>query len=228
MSINYDDLAEKTDNLVTNIHKLKENISVLKKKIIMISCINNKLEKNKILKQETNSNLLFQSSILKNEYIYYTNIYDIIIDKYSKELYELSEYILIILVSLNNLEIDNNDAKKLIYNKIIYTKKNNTMNSGKLKEIINNITNNLKVVDEFIKLFDIYIEKLSVENKNKNIHNSNFEINIKYKKQIIIVEYTKYCDKFIKNIDYFKLCSDSIINQIETSELLKFFLKLKT
>ena len=47
------------------------------------------------------------------------------------------------------------------------------------------------------------------------------------KKESIILEYTKYCDKFIKIIDYFKECSESVINQIETSQLLKFFLKLK-
>lgn len=227
MNIDYGNLEEKTDIIITNLHKLNHNINVLKKKINQINIINKKLGSNKVLKQENNSNLVFQCNILKNEFFYYSNIYEIILQKYTKELFELSDYIIIILISLNSLEIDNNEEKKQIYNKIIHTKKTPNKSSGKLKETINNITNNLKVVDEFISLFNSYIEKLSKENKSKNIHNNNFEINIKFKKEGIVLEYNKYCNKFIKNIDYFKLCLDSIIDQIETSKILIFFLKLK-
>ena len=59
------------------------------------------------------------------------------------------------------------------------------------------------------------------------MHSDNFEININYKKDIITIEYKKYCDKFIKTITYFMDCSNCVIDQIETSKLLKFFLKLK-
>lgn len=227
MSLDYNNLEDKTYNIITNLQSMNDNIFVLKKKIILLDNINKKLEKNKMLKHDNNNNLLFQSNILKNEYSYYTNIYDIILDKYSKELYELSEYILIIIIALNKLEIENNDSKQLIYNKIIYTKQLGNINTGKLKEIINNIINNLKIVDEFIKLFDSYINKLTLDNSDKNIHNNNFELAIKYKKESIILEYNKYCDKFIKIIDYFKDCTDCVIKQIETSQLLKFFMKLK-
>ena len=197
MSLDYNNLEDKTYNIITNLQSMNDNIFVLKKKIILLDNINKKLEKNKMLKHDNNNNLLFQSNILKNEYSYYTNIYDIILDKYSKELYELSEYILIIIIALNKLEIENNDSKQLIYNKIIYTKQLGNINTGKLKEIINNIINNLKIVDEFIKLFDSYINKLTLDNSDKNIHNNNFELAIKYKKESIILEYNKYCDKFI-------------------------------
>ena len=64
---------------------------------------------------------------------------------------------------------------------------------------------------------------MSNKNKKDNIHNNNFELNAKYKENILL-EYNKYCDKFIKVIDYFRECSDSVIDQIETSKLLKFFL----
>jgi hypothetical protein len=225
--MDYNVLENKTTTIIANLQILNQNISVLKNKIIQINNINSKLEKNKILKQESNNNLSFQCDMLKNEFLYYTNIYNIILDKYSKDLYELSEYILIILYSLNKLEIDNTEKKKHIFNKIIYTKQITKTNSGKLKELIINIINNLKVVDEFIKLFNYYISNLKIDNNNKNLHSNNFELNIKYKKETIIVEYNKYCDKFIKIIDYFMDCSNSIIDQIETSKLLNFFLKLK-
>jgi hypothetical protein len=225
--MDYNSLDGKTNKIISNLQGLNGNISLLKKKIIMINNINSKLEKNKILKQDGNSNLSFQCNMLKNEFSYYTNIYNIIINKYFKELFELSQYILIILISLNKLEIDNIEKKKIIYNKIIYNKKFKKKTSGNLNELFNNIINNLKVVDEYIKLFNDYINKLELDNNNKNLHSNNFEINIKYNKDVISVEYNKYCNKFMKTISYFMICSDCVINQIETSKLLKFFLKLK-
>ena len=220
-------LDEKTNKIMDNIETLNSKVTIIKKKILTINNVNQKLEKNKILKQDENSNLAFQSVMLKNEFSYYLNIYNFTKSKYSKELKELSEYILIILVSLNKLEIGNDEKKKEIFNQIIYAKKIDKKTTGDLKDIFNNIINNLKLVDKFIKLFDEYIKQLKTQNNNKNLHSNNFEININYKKEIITIEYNKYCDKFTKTINYFLLCTNNIIDQIETSNLLKFFLNLK-
>ena len=226
--MNYEEIEAKTNTIVTNLYNLNNNISQIKKKINNINKIYQRLGKNKVLVQENSNNkLLFQNNILKNEYTYYKNIYDQILDKYSKEIYELSEYVLIIIISLNKIEIDNQAAKNNIFSKIIYTRKLNHISFGILNEIINNIINNLKLVDEFLKLFDNYLQNLSKRNTQENIHNNTFELTAKYKKENILLEYNKYCDKFIKVIDYYKECSDSVINQIETSKLLKFFLRLK-
>ena len=227
--MNYENVQSKTNNIVSNLHKLNNNISNIKKKITLLNKVYLDLEKNKILTQEySNNKLLFQSSILKNEYYYYKNIYDLILEKYSKELYELSECILIILISLNNLEINNLEEKHNIFSKIIYTKKLDNINFGQLNEIINNIINNLKLVDNFIEIFDIYLTNLKKKNDHNNIHNNPFEISVKYKKETILLEYNKYCDKFIEVIDYFNECSDSVIDQINSSKLLKFLLNLKS
>lgn len=227
--MDYSNLENKTNKIIENLQGLNNNISSLKKKISMITNINSKLEKNKILKQDINSNLSFQSSMLRNECTYYKNIYNSILNKYSKELFELSEYILIILLSLNKLEIGNSEKKKIIFNKIIHTKKGTDTSKtyGKLKEVFSNIINNLKAVDEYIQLFDKYINKLKIENTDKNLHSNNFEINIKHKKDIIVLEYNKYCEKFVKTINYFVEFSENVIDQIETSKLLNFFLNLK-
>ena len=225
--MDYGRLENNTSKIISNLQNLNENITLLKKKIIMINNINSKLEKNRILRQDADNNLCFQSTMLKNEFSYYTNIYNIILNKYFKELSELSQYILIILISINKLEIDNIEKKKIIYNKIIFPRKIAKKNSGNLNELFKNIINNLKVVDEYIKLFNDYINDLKSQNNHKNLHSNNFEINIKYKKDIITIEYNKHCDKFMKTIDYFMICSDCVINQIETSKLLKFFLEIK-
>ena len=224
--MDYPGLEEKTTKIIDNLQVLKNNIGLLKKKIITIRDVNLELEKNKILKQDSDSNLSFQSNMLKNEFSYYTNIYNFITGKYSKELFELSEYILIILVSLNKLEIGNEEKKKNIFSKIIYMKKDK-QTSGNLKNVFLTIINNLKLVDDFIKIFNEYISKLEVKNNKKNLHSNNFEIKAKYKKEMIIIEYNKYCDKFVKTTNYFMKCCENVIDQIESSELLKFFLNIK-
>ena len=227
-NIEYTEISKKTDVIIENLNLLDNNINKIKKKIATISKIYKTLECNKILTIDNNNFLLFQTQILKNEYFYYNNLYKIILDKYTHEIYELSEYVMIILILLNKLEIANKSGKTNIYNKIIHIKKTANVNYGKLNEIINGTINNLKLVDEFIKLFNNYINKVSKKNDKDNIHNGNYELAIKNKKTTILMEYNKYYDKFTKTIEYFKKCSESVIHQIETSNLLKFFLNEKS
>lgn len=222
----YKRVQDKTNSIISNLHTLNSNIGTIKTKITILDTLNTQLDKNKVLKHD-NNNLTFQSMILKNEYNYYTNIYNILINKYSNELYELAEYILYILLSLNNIEIDDTENKQVVFNKIIYIHKIKNITGGKLNELINSIIINLKTVDEFLSLFKKYIEKIQKSNNIKNIHNRTFECNIQHKNEIILLDYNKYRDKFTKMINYFKDCSDSIIVQIESSPILDFFLKLK-
>ena len=217
----------KTNMIITYLNKLDNNIKTIKRKIISINTLYKKLETNKILLQEPNSNLIFQSNMLKNEHDYYNNMYKLILNKYSSDIQELAEYIMMILISLKEIEINNQD-KIHIFSKIIKIKKYNYINYGIINEIINTTINNLKLIDEFIKLFDNYIEKFQKTNNKYNNHTSNFEITIKYKKQILLIEYTKNCDKFNKTIDYYNEVLSSIINQIDNSKLLNYFLQEKS
>jgi hypothetical protein len=225
--MNYASLDEKTTKIIENIETVNSKLILIKKKIFKIGDVNQNLSKNKILKQDINNNLAFQSIMLKNEFSYYSNIYNFTKSKYFKELSELSEYISIILVTLNKMEIGNIEKKKDIFNKIIHTKISSKETPSVLIDINNKITNNLKLVDKFIKLFEQYIKELKVQNNNKNLHSNNFEININYKKEIVLIEYNKYCNKLLKTIDYFFQCTNNIINQLDTSNLLIFFLNLK-
>ena len=79
---------------------------------------------NKILVNDAqNTYLVFQTNILKNEYTYYKKLYDLVIAKYANEIFELSEYIVMVLLSLNKIEVDNLEKKRNIFNKIINVKK---------------------------------------------------------------------------------------------------------
>ena len=55
--MDYHSLDEKTIKIIENIETLNNKISLIKKKILKIKNVNEKLEKNKILKQDVNSNL---------------------------------------------------------------------------------------------------------------------------------------------------------------------------
>jgi len=224
--MNYKEVLNKTEKIIENLNKLNSNIHKLKHKTIQLNKINSSFEKNKNYNSE-DTNIVFQSDILKNEFKYYNNIYNIFLENYSKDLYKLSEYIIIILISLKKLEIENKSSIDSIFSTIVYTTQIRNLNADKLKELINNIINNLKIIDGFIKLIENYLEKLSKNNKIKNIHNNNYELNIKHKRDSIILEYKKQCDMFISSIEYFRKSSDTVISQIETSELLNFFLKFK-
>ena len=133
-----------------------------------------------------------------------------------------------ILRSLNKLEIDSDEDKNNICNKIIQIKKTKIISYGKLNEIINSCINNLKLIDEYVIIFDKFINKTINSNTLDNIHNTTYEINIKNKKETIILEYNKYYEKFIKINEYFKDCSGCVIDQIDNSNLLKFFLSEKS
>ena len=67
----------------------------------MINKVYHRLSTNKILvNNPENTFLLFQTSILQNEHQYYKSNYDLILKKYAMEVFELSEYINMVLLSL--------------------------------------------------------------------------------------------------------------------------------
>ena len=227
--MNYETITEQTGKIINNLNMLDINISKIKLKIASINKLYQTLEKNKILfVDESNSYLIFQMEILKNEYNYYSKMYQLVLNKYKNEIYELSDYVLMILLSLNKLEIGESANKSALFSKIIHVTKIKKISYGKLNEIINSTINNIKLIDSFIQMFDKYINKIVKKNTKNNIHNNNYELSIKNKKETILVEYNKYCSRFLNIINYFKMCSDSIINQIDTSKLIDFFLTEKS
>jgi hypothetical protein len=224
--MNYEEIQQKTQLIINNLNSLDGNVGKIKTKIRKINSVYKKLAANKILVNDAqNTYLVFQTNILKNEYAYYKKLYDLVIAKYASEIFELSEYIVMVLLSLNKIEVDNLEKKRNIFNKIINVKKVPNISYGKLSEIINAIINNIKLIDEFIKLFDNYVKKTLSVNKKNNIHNNNFELTITNKQNTILLEYNKYCNRGIKTINYFKDCTESIMAQINTSKLLEFFLR---
>ena len=223
--MNFEELSNDNDTIVKNLFYLEKNINKINNKNLQINSIYKKIEGNKILVcEQEHSYLYFQLKVLKNETNYYKNVYNFIINKYYYELYEVSSCIIIILVSLNKLEIDNTENKKNIYNRLINIKKEQNINYGKITELVKITINNIKLINEFIIIFNNYVDNIIKSNTKNNIHNSSFELTIENKKSTITIQYRNICSKFQKIIDYFRKCSDSVYKQIESSNHLKFFL----
>ena len=223
--MDYETILTKTNEIINNLHLLDSNIIKIKKKIVHINKVFKRLSQNKILVNDgDNTYLVFQTNILQNEHKYYQTLYNMMIQKYTSEIVELSEYISMVLISLYKIEIDDLEAKKNIFKKMIKLNKSKDISYGRLNEIISSTINNLKLIDEFIKLFEDYISKTNNSYQKNNIHNSSFQIMIQSKKDTILIEYNKYCSKFSSVIDYFNKCLECIIHQINNSKLLNFFL----
>lgn len=223
--MDYENIVRNKDIIIDNLNKITVNLSKINSKISYINKIYEKLEKNTLLKFSNlnNSNLLFQCRVLRNEYSYYKNHYQLILNNFCDSLFKLNENIKYILLSLNDLEIDS-ILKKSIFNKISYQKKSNNINYSYCNGLINNIVNNLKVLDELIKLLNDYVLKVQKVYKKKNIHNDNFKLSIKQKHQDILNKYLVYCNKFELCVDYYKKYTNSVIQQIDDSKILILFL----
>lgn len=224
--MNKEDINIKVTKIMKTIELLETTIDKIQKKIADINDIYMRFEFNNTLSlKKTNSYLTFQAHLLQNEKLYYTNIKKIILNKLSKEIYEIAEYSLLILISLNNINIENELAKKNLMKKITKIKKYKKVTSNKIIELINCVLKNLTLINEFLELIENYINQVQNQTKQKNIHSKNFKISIMTRKNHILLEYTKYCDQLKELIDYFLECSNSIISQLKKQDIFKFFIE---
>lgn len=226
MLVDENNINTKTSKIFLTSQMMDLKVGQIKRKIKEVNEIYMNYEFNKNLKLKlTTSYLKFQVEILNNEQFYYKKVKNIYIKKFVTELYNISEFIILILISLDNLDIDREIEKKNIMNKILRVKRVKNMNIGKIGELINVTLNNLRLTHNFIQLFDDYILETDNENVRKNLHTRNFKVNLMNKKRHIEVEYIKYCEQLNELVDYFYKFSSRIDKQLNKQELLQFTLK---
>ena len=224
MNIDEEEINNKVKNLNYTINNLTDILNNIEKNIQTINNIYMNYEYNKNLNlNQTNTYLKFQVDLLNNEKIYYTNIKNLLLKKFTTEIYNLSENIIIILTTMNDLDIGFKEDKKKIFNEILKCKKQKEVNNVKIVETINITLNNLKQIKKFIDLFEKFITKNEEENIKNNIHINSFKINLMIKKQQFELEYNKCLEQFKELINYFdKFCS-AINKQQENQDILNFF-----
>ena len=220
-----DAISTKINKILSSIKMIEFFIEKIKNKIAEINAIYIEFEFNKNLAfTKTNSYLKFQVELLNNEKAYYTKVKKTIVSKLSAELYEISEYIILILISMENLDINRSDEIKQIMSKIIKIKKKEKYNSCQLVEMVTSTNHNIQLVNDFINLFDAYINSLELISKQKNFHCNTLKLSLQNKKNHINVEYNKYCEQLKETLNYFVGCSDAISFQIDNNKLLTFFI----
>merc|ERR1712150_117111 len=102
-----------------------------------------KLNFNKNLKlEEPSSYLKFQIDFLYNEKNYFSNTKKYFIKKFVDDLYNISDHIILILISLNDLDIGYHYEKDNIMNKIIKIPKQTEVNSSKITELVSCLNTN--------------------------------------------------------------------------------------
>ena len=220
-----DNISTKINKILSSIRKIEIFIEKIKHKIAEINAIYIEFEFNKNLAfSKTNSYLKFQVELLNNEKAYYTKVKKTIVSKLSAELYEISQYIIIILISMENLDINRGDEIKQIMTKIIKIKKKDKYNSSQLVEMVNSTNHNIELVSDFLTLFDDYVDSLDNISKQKNFHCKTLKLSLSNKKNHIVLEYEKYCEQLKETLNYFVGCSDAISFHIDNNKLLSFFI----
>ena len=228
MKLDDDKITTETNFIMKLLSKLDSKIEDIDKKITQINHIYIQYEFNKNLKLEKpNSYLKFQVDFLFNEKEYFSNIRNYLIKKFVEDLYDISDNIIIILISLDNLDIGYLDQKLNIMNKIIKVSYQKNINSSKITELVSIILNNLKLCNDFIKLFEKFIITSHQKNRKKNIHSKNFKINLMNKKNHIDLETNKYTEQLDSLINYFYEFSQGIDLQVDKQKLLHFFVDNK-
>jgi len=222
--LDIDALNSKLNKIINTMDRLDLNIELIHKKIIDINKIYMRFELNITLPlKKTNTYLKFQIDLLNTEKRYYKNIKKIILEKISSEIYEIAKFSVLILASLNDINIEKKIEKNNILNKIVKINKINKTDYNNILVLINSTIKNLNLIDKFLKLIDNYIDEELDNSSKKNYHTTNLKVSLQNKKNHIDLEYKKYCEQLNELIDYFMNCSNSVLSQLEKQDIFKFF-----
>ena len=211
-----------------SIDQLDNNVDKIEKKIEDITKIYYKLSNSSLEMGDTNSYLKFQIELLNVEKNYYSNIKKQIKTKFLKDLYTISESILMLLGSIDNIKIENIEEKNNILKKINNLKRNKSkFETSEILELMNSTIHNLELVNEFASIFDKYIKETIEKNNKENYHCNNFKVNLENKKDHIILEYNKFNHKLDELISYFLSLCNELSSQLKHQKILDFLVNKK-
>uniref|UniRef100_A0A6C0IW75 Uncharacterized protein n=1 Tax=viral metagenome TaxID=1070528 RepID=A0A6C0IW75_9ZZZZ len=226
--MHYDKNTEKIIYIINTLNLLDVKVESMEKKIDEINQLFMKYEFNKNLKlSQSNSYLKFQINILVNEKKYYIKVKSLIVRKIFKELYEIYNYSILLLISLDNLDYGFLTEKNNIMQKIIKIKKDKNLDYNKLSEITKIINTNLYLVKNLLDLFEKFIIESSKKNMKKKLHTKNLKINLMNNKNHINLEYIKYNEQLELLLDYFYNFSIKIEKQFKNQGILSVYMNFE-
>ena len=192
-----------------NMIDLNDKSLEIKKKIDML---NNKVHLNL---HDSTQLLHFQHLIILNEINYLKHLKQILLSNINTQLYELSENIYFLTLSIIH-----------IYKDIPNTQCKNAMVSNKndeLEKIINDINGNLEYINEILVNFQAYIDSLNTELEKGNFHCKTLKRDMENIYNHINTEYTKYLYNTNQIIEYYVEFSNNISTQIDSMKIASFY-----
>ena len=167
--------------------------------------------------------LKYQKNLVKFEVDYFTNQRNIFTSELKNQLYNISEKITILYISLLNInkdikeDLNNNNNEQPI--------KRSFLKDDYLK-IINDITDNFSNIKELLLNLKKYNIDLDKELNDKNYHCRTLNNNINNKRILIYINYKKSYDIFSNTLQYFSEYSEIIITKIKEDFNYKFLVNV--
>ncbi len=199
-----------------NIKKIDETINGLSSKSTEIKAKIDMLVNKVNLKLENSTQLLqFQQSIINNEITYFKNLKTILIGNVHNQLYDLSENITFLTMSVVNIykDIPNSDNKLTPM----------SQKSDSLTKILSDISHNLEYINEMLDKFKIYNEQLTIDMNKGNFHCKTLQKDMENIYNHISTEYNKFVHNANQRMEYYIEFSNKICEQIETTKIAPFY-----
>lgn len=223
--IDNETLLENVDSIFETLKNMDNHLETIQNKIIYLNKVFMKIEMNKSFrKQQNNSYLKLQINLINNEKSYLKKIKRSLLDKFYHDIFIISDSTLMILTSLENLEIEHSEEKKAILKQASLIKKPTNIDSVHLINLLNQTIVNLGLISQFIDLFKLFIDETYEKNIRENNHCNNILITLNNKRNHIILEYNKYCDEVNQLVSYLMELINSINLQLENQKLLDFLI----
>jgi hypothetical protein len=223
--IDNNSLLSKTEYIFDILNALDMRLELIQSKIIDLNKTYLQLEMNKSFRDiKGNSYLKFQIDLINNEKNYMKKIKRSLLDKFYNEIMEISESILMILASLENLEIEHEEEKTKLLKQVVFIRKPEKVDFANMAKILNITIKNLHIIGEFVDLFQKYIKKTQKKNLRYNNHCNNIVILLSNKRNHIILEYNKYCEELNELVGYFFSVVSAICAQVNNQYLLGFLI----
>lgn len=203
------------------IDKLKGTIEKVQTKIIDINKKIHKFNQNSLLDTD-NLYLSFQISLLNNEKSYYSEMMKLVEDKMFFDMVHIYEKILMLITSLETLDIEHDEEKNNIIIGVRKFQHTDVISCSEVMNLVSCSNSNLELVKRFIDLFEDYIKKLEIEHKQENIHCANMTVSLNIRKRHIEVEYLRYKQQLEDLLTYFVDCTKYISDQLDKQELINF------
>ena len=204
------------ETLNQNIKKIDETISNLSTKSTEIKAKIDMLVNKVNLKLENSTQLLqFQQSIINNEITYFKNLKNILISNVHNQLYDLSENITFLTMSVVNIykDIPNSDNKLTPM----------SQKSDSLTKILSDISHNLEYINEMLDKFKIYNEQLTVDMNKGNFHCKTLKKDMENIYNHISTEYNKFVHNANQRMEYYIEFSNKICEQVDTTKISPFY-----